>query len=82
MEALEESAMELDCALLLPIFHDFLSKQIEDCDPEAELKEYLTYAAAVDLESFEWFQAFFPDFLQVRHTLTVYMYLRELESPR
>ena len=57
--------------------HDFLSKQIEDCDPEAEMKEYLTYASAIDLEELEWFEHL-PDTLQVRQALATYTYLASI----
>ena len=67
----------LDCTMLIPIFHDFLSNLIEDCDPEAPLKTYLTYAAEIDLDGLEWFVDHFPDHLQVRHTLAVFNRLQE-----
>ena len=74
---LESVAELLDLAILLPVMHDFLSKQIEDCDPEAEMKEYLTYASAIDLEELEWFEHL-PDTLQVRQALATYTYLASI----
>eukprot|EP00656_Telonema_subtile_P006887 TRINITY_DN13207_c0_g1_i1.p1 TRINITY_DN13207_c0_g1~~TRINITY_DN13207_c0_g1_i1.p1 ORF type:complete len:588 (+),score=180.88 TRINITY_DN13207_c0_g1_i1:156-1919(+) len=79
LQALQDSAPKMDLGILLPLMHDFLSKQIEDCEPEAELREYLTYAAAVDLEGLDWFELF-PEGPRVRHAMALYTILTTLEA--
>ena len=64
-------------AELLPALHDLIVSQLADgaWQPGLSLKEYLGYAD-VDIADADWYEAAFPEALELRHTLAVFKRLQ------
>merc|ERR1712000_179205 len=77
---IKENLKYLDLTTLIPIIRTFLIQQLTEMKWEVDgpVKEYLTYvSASVDLEELDWYQKYFPEDLQLKHTYQLYYKLIE-----
>lgn len=78
-DALSQSASQMDLSILIVILRDFLIERLinTNLSPDAHLKEYLGYCDA-DLPYLDWYDGYFPELLQLKHTLHTFQILSSL----
>ena len=62
---------------IITVLRDFMMDQLTEAKWENEhsLKEYLGYTGAMSDEEDEWFENYFPDIFQLRHSFELYQWL-------